>query len=47
MMETVNVYGILVIKHEEYPRGSKRRIFKIGVRERGCEVLRWMGWFCI
>jgi hypothetical protein len=45
MKETVNVCGILVIKHVKYsyPSGRKKKIFKIGVRERGCEVLWWMG----
>jgi hypothetical protein len=34
MKETVNVYGILLTKHVKYPPGRKKRIFKIGVRER-------------
>lgn len=37
----------LVIKRVKFPPGRKKRIFKISVRQRGCEVLRWMGWFCI
>jgi hypothetical protein len=46
-METVNVYGILAIKHVKcWKPGRKIRILKVGVGERGCEVLRWMAWFC-
>ena len=33
-----------VILRPSYARFLK---VKIGIRERGCEVLRWMGWFCI
>jgi len=29
MKETVNVYGILLIKRKKYPPGRKKRIFKL------------------